>query len=103
VGSLVVPINSGTKIRLPPMPDMTRILSQIEQGDRAPAEQLLPLVYDELRRLAARKLAHEEAGQTLQPTALVHEAYLRLFGDSSEQQWDSHRHFLLLPRRRCGE
>jgi RNA polymerase sigma factor (TIGR02999 family) len=62
------------------MSDVTRILSQIESGDPAAAEQLLPLVYDELRKLAAAKLAHEKPGQTLQPTALVHEAYLRLVG-----------------------
>jgi len=62
------------------MSDVTRILSQIESGDSAAAEQLLPLVYDELRKLAAAKLAHEKPGQTLQATALVHEAYLRLVG-----------------------
>jgi hypothetical protein len=62
------------------MSDVTRILSQIEQGDPQAAEQLLPLVYDELRKLAAAKLAHEQPGQTLQATALVHEAYLRLVG-----------------------
>ena len=63
-----------------PMNDVTCILSAIEQGDPQAAEQLLPLVYDELRRLAAQKLAHEKPGQTLQATALVHEAYLRLVG-----------------------
>ena len=62
------------------MSDVTRILSQIEQGDPQAAEQLLPLVYDELRKLAAAKLEHERSGQTLQATALVHEAYLRLVG-----------------------
>ena len=62
------------------MSDVTRILSQIEPGDPAAAEQLLPLVYDELRKLAAAKLAQEKPGQTLQATALVHEAYLRLVG-----------------------
>jgi len=67
-------------IRIAGMSDVTRILSQIEQGDPAAAEQLLPLVYDELRNLAAAKLAHEKPGQTLQATALVHEAYLRLVG-----------------------
>src|SRR5262245_59163635 len=68
------------------MPDVTRILSQIESGDPAAAEQLLPLVYDELRKLATAKLAHEKPGQTLQATALVHEAYLRLVqaGDHGE-------------------
>jgi DNA-binding GntR family transcriptional regulator len=62
------------------MSDVTRILSAIEQGDASAAEQLLPLVYEELRQLAAQKLAHEQPGQTLQATALVHEAYLRLVG-----------------------
>ena len=64
------------------MNDVTRILSAIEQGDPQAAEQLLPLVYDELRRLATAKMAHEKPGQTLQATALVHEAYLRLVGGS---------------------
>jgi RNA polymerase sigma factor (TIGR02999 family) len=73
-----------------PMSDVTRILSQIEAGDPAAAKQLLPLVYDELRRLAARKLAQEPNGQTLQATALVHEAYLRLVGD---QHFDHRGHF----------
>src|SRR5438034_1844612 len=76
------------------MSDVTRILSQIEQGDPHAAEQLLPLVYDELRKLAAAKLAQEKPGQTLQATALVHEAYLRLVGDGErEQAWDNRRHF----------
>src|SRR5687768_8312245 len=66
------------------MSDVTRILSQIESGDPAAAEQLLPLVYDELRKLAAARLAHEKPGQTLQATALVHEAYLRLVGGGDE-------------------
>jgi RNA polymerase sigma factor (TIGR02999 family) len=65
------------------MSDVTRILSAIEKGDAQAAEQLLPLVYDELRKLAAAKLAHEKPGQTLQATALVHEAYLRLLGDGA--------------------
>src|SRR5262245_30950263 len=73
------------------MSDVTRILSQIDAGDPAATELLLPLVYDELRKLAAAKLAHEKPGQTLQATALVHEAYLRLVRD--EQQWDSRGHF----------
>ena len=68
------------------MSDVTRILSQIESGDSAAAEQLLPLVYDELRKLAAAKLAHEKPGQTLQSTALVHEAYLRLVGPTGMNQ-----------------
>src|SRR5271156_1466411 len=75
------------------MNEVTRILSAIEAGDLHAAEQLLPLVYDELRRLAARKLAHESPGQTLQATALVHEAYLRLVGAAPGRQWDSRRQF----------
>src|SRR5262249_6941343 len=72
-----------------PMSDVTHILSAIEQGDPHAAEQLLPLVYAELRHLAALKLAQEKPGQTLQPTALVHEAYLRLVGNGQEPHWDS--------------
>lgn len=75
------------------MSEVTRILSAIEQGDSSAAEQLLPLVYDELRKLAASKLAHEQAGQTLQATALVHEAYLRLVDRESIQHWNSRGHF----------
>src|SRR6516225_4824274 len=75
------------------MADITRILSAIEQGDPSAAEQLLPLVYDELRQLAAQRLAHEQPGQTLQATALVHEAYLRLVGGAETQDWDNRRHF----------
>ena len=81
------------------MSDVTRILSQIESGDPAAADQLLPLVYDELRKLAAAKLALEKPGQTLQATALVHEAFLRLVKSPSsqpgqaEQQWDGRGHF----------
>ena len=75
------------------MTDATQILSQIEQGDPSAAEQLLPLVYDELRKLAAAKLAHEKPGQTLQATALVHEAYLRLVDVKQAQHWDSRGHF----------
>src|SRR5439155_6377471 len=74
-----------------PMSDVTQILNAIEQGDPSAAEQLLPLVYDELRRLAAAQLARERPGQTLDATALVHEAYLRLVGD---QQFANRRHFL---------
>jgi RNA polymerase sigma factor (TIGR02999 family) len=74
------------------MSDVTRILSALAQGDRQAADQLLPLVYDELRRLAAHKMAQEAPGHTLQPTALVHEAYLRLVGEA-EQSWDNRRHF----------
>jgi RNA polymerase sigma factor (TIGR02999 family) len=75
------------------MSDVTRILSQIESGDPAAAEQLLPLVYDELRKLAAARLAHEKPGQTLQATALVHDAYLRLVDVEKAQHWDSRGHF----------
>jgi RNA polymerase sigma factor (TIGR02999 family) len=75
------------------MNKVTRILSAIERDDPLAAEQLLPLVYDELRRLAAQKLAQEKPGQTLQPTALVHEAYLRLIGPENHQHWKSRRHF----------
>jgi RNA polymerase sigma factor (TIGR02999 family) len=78
---------------LRPMSDVTRILSAIEQGDPQAAEQLLPLVYDELRRLAAEKLAQEKPGQTLQATALVHEAYLRLVDVDRAQRWNSRGHF----------
>jgi RNA polymerase sigma factor (TIGR02999 family) len=75
------------------MSDIPRILSAIEQGKPHAAEQLLPLVYDELRLLAAQKLAQEKPGQTLQPTALVHEAYLRLVNDPHAQRWNSRGHF----------
>ena len=75
------------------MSDVTRILSQIESGDPSAAEQLLPLVYDELRKLAAAKLAQEKPGQTLQATALVHEAYLRLVDVEQAQHWNSRGHF----------
>jgi len=75
------------------MTEVTQVLSRIEQGDPRAAEQLLPLVYQELRRLAAHKLAHEKPGQTLQATALVHEAYLRLVDVDKVQQWNSRGHF----------
>ena len=75
------------------MSEVTRILSAIEDGDPHAAEKLLPLVYDELRKLAAQRLAQEKAGQTLQATALVHEAYLRLVGGEQTQDWDGRRHF----------
>lgn len=75
------------------MSEVTRILSAIEQGDPHAAEQLLPLVYEELRRLAAQKLTQEKPGQTLQATALVHEAYSRLVGNSAEPHWNSRGHF----------
>ena len=75
------------------MSDVTQILSQIESGDSSAADQLLPLVYDELRKLAARKIRQEKPGQTLQATALVHEAYLRLVDTEKAQRWDSRGHF----------
>jgi RNA polymerase sigma factor (TIGR02999 family) len=75
------------------MSDVTRILSAIEQGDSQAAEQLLPFVYDELRKLAAQRLTQEKPGQTLQATALVHEAYLRLVDVAKVQSWDSQGHF----------
>jgi RNA polymerase sigma factor (TIGR02999 family) len=77
-------------IKIVSMSDVTSMLSAIENGDPTAAEQLLPLVYDELRQLAAQKLVHERPGQTLSATALVHEAYLRLVGD---QQFENRRHF----------
>ena len=75
------------------MTDVTRILSAIEQGDPHAADQLLPLVYDELRRLAAAQMAREKPGQTLDATALVHEAYLRLVGPADHRRWENRRHF----------
>jgi RNA polymerase sigma factor (TIGR02999 family) len=75
------------------MSDVTRILCAIEEGDPHAAEELLPLVYDELRKLAAQKLAHEKPGQTLQATALVHEAYVRLVDVKKAKQWNSRGHF----------
>ena len=75
------------------MSDVTRILAAIEQGEAQAAEQLLPVVYAELRRLAASKMAHEAPGQTLDATALVHEAYLRLVGSEQGQHWNSRGHF----------
>jgi RNA polymerase sigma factor (TIGR02999 family) len=75
------------------MNDVTHLLSAAAAGDRQAAGDLLPLVYDELRRLAARRLAAEPGGQTLQPTALVHEAYLRLVGGRDEPRWDGRAHF----------
>jgi RNA polymerase sigma factor (TIGR02999 family) len=75
------------------MSDVTRILSAIQRGDPKAADQLLPLVYDELRRLAAARMAHERPGQTLQATALVHEAYLRLLDGDQAQAWNSRGHF----------
>lgn len=75
------------------MKDVTRILAAVEQGQPHATEQLLPLVYDELRKLAAARLAHEKPGQTLQPTALVHEVYLRLVDVEHAQHWNSRGHF----------
>src|SRR6516162_3145683 len=75
------------------MSEVTRILSAIDQGEPHAAEQLLPLVYEELRKLAAQKMAQEKPGQTLDATALVHEAYLRLTGDNPGQSWNSRGHF----------
>jgi RNA polymerase sigma factor (TIGR02999 family) len=75
------------------MPEVTQILSRIEAGDPSAAEQLLPLLYDEFRKLAAGRLAQEKPGQTLQPTALVHEAYLRLIDGQRSQHWNSRGHF----------
>jgi RNA polymerase sigma factor (TIGR02999 family) len=75
------------------MSEVTRILSAIEHGDPSAAEQLLPLVYDELRKLAAQRLAQEMPGQTLEPTALVHEAYLRLVDGDQARHWNSRGHF----------
>src|SRR5215208_400664 len=75
------------------MSEFTQILEAIEKGDAKAANELLPLVYQELRRLAAHKMAHEAPGHTLQPTALVHEAYLRLVGPCQSQQWDGRAHF----------
>lgn len=81
------------------MSDVTSILSQIESGDPSAADQLLPLVYQELRKLAAAKLAHEKPGQTLQATALVHEAYIRLVNGNQVQSWDSRGHFFAASAR----
>lgn len=75
------------------MTDVTQILAAASQGDRKAAEELLPLIYDELRKLAAHKLAHERPGQTLQATALVNEAYVRLVGGTPAQVWDNRGHF----------
>src|SRR6266699_1426200 len=82
-----------SSIWVSPMNEVTRILSALEQGDPDAADQLLPLVYEELRQLAAQKLAQEAPGQTLQATALVHEAYLRLVDAEKVSRWDSRGHF----------
>ena len=80
-------------LKVTAMSDVTRILSQIESGDPDAADQLLPLVYDELRKLAAARMAQENPGQTLQATALVHDAYLRMVDVKKAQHWDSRGHF----------
>jgi DNA-directed RNA polymerase specialized sigma24 family protein len=77
------------------MNEVTRILSSVDQGDANAAEQLLPLVYEELRRLAVQRMAQEAPGQTLQPTGLVHEAYLRLVATEQAQAWNSRGHFFV--------
>ena len=79
---------------LKPMSEVTHILAAVERGDPHAAEQLLPLVYDELRKLAAQRLASEKPGQTLQATALVHEAYVRLVGGEQSHGWDGRGHFV---------
>jgi hypothetical protein len=84
------------------MSDVTQILAAIDRGDPHAAAELLPLVYDELRRLAALRLAHEHPGQTLQPTALVHEAYLRLVGSSEPPHWTAGATSSPPPRRPCA-
>src|SRR6476660_3780289 len=89
-GTREIAIGRPSSLAVPQMSDVTRILSAIGQGDPSAAEQLLPLVYEELRTLAAQRLAQEKPGQTLQATALVHEAYLRLVGD---QHFDNRGHF----------
>ena len=76
------------------MADVTMIMQAIDQGDPSAASQLLPLIYDELRRLAAARMSVESPDHTLEPTALLHEAYLRLTGSSSSDQWDSRGHFV---------
>ena len=86
---------SGFSLSATIMSDVTRILSQIESGDPLAAEQLLPLVYEELRKLAAAKMVQENPGQTLQATALVHEAFVRLVNVKEPQQWNSRGHFFV--------
>jgi hypothetical protein len=85
------------------MTEISRILGAIGQGDQQAAARLLPLVYDELRKLAARRLAREKPGQTLQPTALVYEAYLRLVGPGDAPCWEGHSHFFAAGRANLGE
>ena len=85
------------------MTEVTRILERAEHGEPKAAEQLLPLVYDQLRQLAAHRMANETPGHTLQPAALVHEAWLRLAGSDAPRQWNSRGHFFAPPPKRCGE
>src|SRR5690242_533119 len=92
-GSLQGRTSRQSRSRLARMSDVTRILNAIDQGDSHAAAELLPLVYDELRRLAAQKLADEKIGQTLQATALVHEAYVRLVDTDHARQWNGRAHF----------
>src|SRR5436853_7753186 len=93
-GAGYTPVNSTSPSRAsPPMNEVTRILSAIDSGDPHAAEQLLPLVYEELRKLAGQKLAYEKPGQTLDATGLVHEAYLRLVGGEQARRWDGRGHF----------
>ena len=89
----VIIMRFRVSLKVTPLSDVTQILSQIESGDHSAAEQLLPLVYDELRKLAAAKLAHEKPGQTLQATSLVHDAYIRLVDVENARHWDSRGHF----------
>src|SRR5260370_11519044 len=95
VYSAAVPVRERRPSSLPvtPMNEVTRILSALEQGDPTAAQRLLPLLYDELRRLAAQKLAQEAPGQTLQATALVHEAYVRLVDADTARHWHGRAHF----------
>jgi RNA polymerase sigma factor (TIGR02999 family) len=86
-------LHAAGKLPQAPMSEVTRVLSAVEQGDPQAAAQLLPLVYDELRKLAAQRLAQEKPGQTLQATALVHEAYLRLVDTRKAHAWNSRGHF----------
>src|SRR6516165_10662538 len=93
----ITPATLSEYVRLPqvelPMSEVTRILSAIEQGDSHAAAQLLPLIYDELRKLAAVQMARDRPGETLNPTALVHEAYLRLVGEGTERPYHDRGHF----------
>jgi RNA polymerase sigma factor (TIGR02999 family) len=92
-GSSAASTGSVNHLQFAFVSEVTQILHAIKNGDPTASNQLLPLVYDEMRKLAAQRLARETPGQTLQPTALVHEAYLRLVGDGEEKRWDSRGHF----------